>query len=199
MAALYAAKHGVDWVGDASVDGYDLETARNKIVREVLPLDANGVVWIDSDMVVEQDQIVRLVSHAKDHPFVSGVAHQRKPIHNPCIFHYDEARNVFAPYDEYPANVATHLDGTGFSFVWTSIDLLKEIQGHPNFDEKEGWFPLKKAVGGFQEDLEFCLRARWVGVRPLVDTSLLIGHLGDPPVIGREDYVREREIWRRAR
>jgi hypothetical protein len=201
LAVIHAAKRNVEWVGGASVDGYDLETARNKIVRAVIGDDADGIMWVDSDMSFPPDSITKLLETVREtgRAFVAAVGHQRRPIHNPCIFRYLPQHNAFLPLEGYPTDKRIEVDGTGFSFCWTSMDLLRSIKSHPKFVEREGWFPLKKAVGGHQEDLEFCLRAKWVGVKPLIETSLRIGHLGDAPFIHHEDFVREREKWRAER
>ena len=40
---------------------------------------------------------------------------------------------------------------------------------------------------GTGEDIQFCLAAKKVGARVFSDTSTVIGHLGNPPIIGDKE------------
>lgn len=197
VGIMVSAKYGASWEGDASPDKLGWAHGRNMIAQEVFEsdnLEGGGVMWIDSDIRHKPHDIASLLAsvHANGAQFVTGVYHQRKPIHNPVFYHFNKEKNLFQPFEEYPDNVFAPVDGCGFGFVYTSRDLIVRIAKHKKFDPKAGWFPDRRDVGGFGEDLSFCEQALWVGEQLFVNTAVQVGHTGDSKIIYKEDFLREK-------
>lgn len=194
VAMAHAANRGLVWVGDISVDRMGWAAARNTIAQAALDSEIDGLVWFDSDIMLAPDTISRLVDDSIRTPadFVSGIYHQRAPFHNPVFYHYDPERAIFQPAEDYTLNAIFPAGGCGFGCVWTSAALLQAIAAHPDFTPKGGWFPDKRDVGGFGEDLAFCDLARKAGFRLWVDSGIQVGHVGDGHIVTREDFLRER-------
>jgi hypothetical protein len=185
-AIMFAARHGVEWVGDASTNRVTFEAARNGSVRLVLDAaaecdaaQADAVLWVDSDVILPIDGIARLCAHGKD--FVTGIYTQREPPHFPLIAMFDSLRESFSWLTEWPTNVIMPIDGCGFGCVLTSTAMLRAI-GAP-------WFKFQK----YSEDLDFCVRARTAGYQLFVDTGILCGHLREPKPATVDDFVAVRD------
>jgi len=74
--------------------------------------------------------------------------------------------------------------------VYTSKGLIERIAKHKKFDPQGGWFPDRRDVGGFGEDLSFCEQAMRVKTQLYVNTAIQLGHSGDPYVVTQADFQR---------
>jgi len=192
IAMMGASNRGLRWVGDASPDRQGWSAARNSVAQVVAddPDSVDGIVWVDSDIRVPPDAIVRLLVHSLD--FVSGLYHQRAPVHNPVFYGWSDKKQMFQPADDYLVDVVAPTDGCGFGFVWTSTKTIMTIAKHKDFDSKGGWFKDLRDGGGFGEDLNFCRLAMKAGIQLHIDTGIQVGHAGELGVVTREDFLREK-------
>lgn len=165
-AIMHAAEHGHTWIGDSSPDRMGWTVARNKIVEGVIQTEADYVCWVDSDVILPPFAFTELLR--TQHDFVTGIYHQRHPPHYPLIAHYNQDRDTFAWYVEWPQNVIAPIDGCGFGCVVTSTKLLKALD--------PPWFHYEK----FSEDFDFCRKAARAGFQLYVHTGVQCGHLQDP-------------------
>lgn len=186
MAVAHATAHGVNWVGDVSTDRVVHDGARNASAKAAIDCGADGIVWIDSDMIIPIDGITRLVAYADTYDFVSGVYFQRHPEHYPLVYAYDPEVDAFRHMLKWPTGVIFPAGAVGFGFCYTSTKMLKRMREELPEDTAKGWFNWTK----FSEDITFCYRARKLGYQPHVDTALLCGHLGDSTEITVEDFKR---------
>lgn len=195
-AVMHASNRGLLWAGDASPDRQGWSAARNTVAQHVWEnqAESDGVMWIDSDIVVPADAITRLLLWAQDgYDFVTGIYHQRMPVHNPILYSYNPALEVYQPAEEYPANTLAPADGCGFGFVWTSTKLIAAVRNAKTFDPHGGWFKdTRDQKGGFGEDMSFCWQAARAGFQLYVDTGVQVGHSGEPTVVTREHYLAAR-------
>lgn len=187
VAMMHATNHGgVRWVGDVSPNKVMWSTARNAAVRLALEADdvthADGILWVDSDVVLPQDAITRLVAENKD--FITGIYVQREPPHFPLVANFDAVRKTFSWFIEFPPNVVAPVDGCGFGCVLTSLKMLKAL--------KAPWF----AFETYSEDFDFCLRARAAGYQLFVHTGVLCGHLRDPLAATFDEFKTIRDSGR---
>jgi hypothetical protein len=199
VAMMVASRYGLTWVGDASPDRMGWASARNTVAQLLLETEeATGIMWVDSDIRQKPRDMTMLLASAKDFSaeFVSGVYHQRMPLHNPVFYNYNKKIEKFQPCDEYPDNVFAPSEGCGFGFVYTSRKLIEAIAKLPTFDPEKGWFPDERDSGGFGEDLSFCWQAMQAKVQLYVNTGVQVGHSGDPYVVYKEDHVRELALGR---
>lgn len=194
VATMAASKHGVDWVGDVSPDKMTYMDARNHCAEALMldPSKADGIMWVDSDMVPETNSIWQLIATAKDHQldFVSGVYHSRRGRYQPLFYSYNPASDTFLQNYTYELGKIVPAGGCGFGFVWTSTKLIQAIQELPGFATTRGsWFP-DHHWGDVSEDLAFCRLAHKAGFQPWVNTSIQVGHLGENEVITRDHFLR---------
>jgi len=198
-AVMFAANRGVKWAGDSSPDKMGYGAARNTGVQHVLRTvpDAHGIMWVDSDIEVGIDKIARLLDTANHggYDFVSGVYHQRTGYHNPVFHGWSDEKQCFQPAQDYPPNTVGMADGCGFGFVYTSMRMLRDISLSEKFEARSGWFPDKRDVGGFGEDLTFCWLAKQAGYQLYVDSGVQVGHLGDACFVYEADFRRKQKEW----
>lgn len=187
VAMMHATNHGgVTWVGDVSPNKVKWDAARNAAVRLALEsqaaTEADGILWVDSDVVLPQEAITRLVLERKD--FITGIYAQREPPHFPLVANFDAAKGTFSWFIEFPPNVVAPIDGCGFGCVLTSMRLLRALEAP--------WFAFAK----YSEDFDFCLRAGKAGFQLFVHTGVLCGHLRDPIAATFEDFKAIRDSGR---
>jgi hypothetical protein len=177
VATWHAQRHGnVVWVGDMSPNRMKFDVARNLIAQTVCnETDADYIFWCDSDIILQQDAISRLVSHDLD--FVTGLYFQRPAPHWPLVASKLPGENgSFQWIVKWPLGALFPADGCGFGCVLTSTKMLKAM--------KKDWFTYEK----FSEDFDFCIKARRAGFQLMVDSSVLCGHLPDPEPVTFETY-----------
>jgi hypothetical protein len=174
MACMYAAAHGVRWVGESSPDRMTVINARNSAVNLALGVGADGVMWIDYDMVPEMGDITRLLGHKKQ--FVSGLYRNRSQPQGYITARWDALMEEFIPHSVVNRGLVP-MDAAGFGFMFTARELLRALP-KPHF----GRFGSGSYAG---EDLYFCHKAMTMFPRTqlYVDTDMAIGHLGEPEVI----------------
>jgi len=199
VAIMYAANRGALWAGDASVDRMSYGKARNIATQYALNQqpDADGIVWVDSDIKPQPHQIAQLL-HVARHgklEFLTGVYFQREGVHNPVFHAWNEDMKTFQPAEAYPARTLGKADGCGFGFVYTSLKLMRDVAFSKNFDPEVGWFPDRRDTGGFGEDLSFCQMVKDAGHQLYVDTGIIVEHEGQVQYVGEADFEREREAW----
>ncbi len=199
VATMHASNHGVIWAGDASPDRLGYSAARNTGAQHTLGLyqEAEGIMWVDSDMKLEPDQISRLLGCAKanDLEFLSGVYHQRTGYHNPVFYGWNVDKKCMQPAYDYAPNTLDKADGCGFGFVYTSSKLLYDIAMSKDFDIKTGWFPDKRDAGGMGEDLTFCRLAMLAGHQLWVHTGIQVCHQGNPKWVSEEHFRQKQAEW----
>jgi hypothetical protein len=197
ISMMVAGNHGVVWSGDASPDRMGYSAARNRAANEVFltQQDYDGIMWVDSDMIVGPQDITNLLFTVADQgkTFLTGLYHQRLPPFKPVIYEYDEKVEKFRSCDGYPDNMVAPTGGCGFGFVYTGIDVINAIEKLPDFDPFSGWFPDKRDSGGCGEDLSFCKMANLAKKQLYVHTGIQLGHAGDKKIITKEDYLREKK------
>jgi hypothetical protein len=188
-ALIHAARCGVEWIGDISLDDVkptSLDKARNGMVERALMGDEAGVVdgvfWCDADVVLPFDAIAQLVSHQKD--FVTGMYYQRYPPHFPIVGYFDAAEQGARWLTHWTPEAVLPVDLCGFGCVWTSMALLRALE--------RPWF----AFGELSEDLTFCRQARRRGFQLYVDTRVQCEHLGYRQQVTEEMFRDTWALWR---
>jgi hypothetical protein len=195
LGIMVAANNGVEWVGDASPDRMIFSFARNQAAQSLMNGGgkelADGIMWIDSDIRSKPSDIANLLLSVRDYKadFVTGVYHQRNDPMAPVIYEHDTRDGKFRTISSYPLDVFMPMGGCGFGFCWTSTELISAIANLKSFDKKRGWFPDDRDSDGNGEDLNFCDQAIKAGFQLYANTSIRVGHSGDPRVITLEDYI----------
>ena len=152
--------------------------SRNKLAAMALEMEADYILWLDSDMVFNPDTLTRMLKVLDENPDIdvlSGLYFRRGAPFTPVLFSKleigDDGLLVFEDYTEIP-DERFDIAGCGFGCVLMRTDLLIDIAA------KEGggvWFtPLANAG----EDCAFCIRARREGYKIVCDPSIELGHMG---------------------
>lgn len=140
---------------------------RDKLAKRAIEGNFSHVLWLDSDMIFTEDLLDDLMYSGK--PFVTGIAHGRRPPHVSCIFN-----KIYPSIDrweghDYPSGVFK-IAGCGFACVLIKTEIIKAVY------EKNGtaFFPMRE----LGEDLAFCKRATDLGFEIWAEPSVWLGHIG---------------------
>jgi GT2 family glycosyltransferase len=127
-------------------------------------------MWVDSDMILPKNTLVRLLSHDKD--IVAGV-YSYKVLGNKEVVakrFQDETREEYDNLTIKEIKESSGLievDGFGFGCVLTKVSVFKEIP-YP-------WFIYTQEMG---EDIFFCRKAQNEEYKLWLDTDVICGHIG---------------------
>ena len=143
--------------------------ARNLLAREAIESGADRVLWIDSDMVFDEDLMIRLGEDLDaGWDMVCGLYFKRELPVTPVIYsdiNVEECKTRV--YMNYPKDAMFAINGCGFGAVMMTTELLKRVGDYP-------FTPLPK----LSEDLSFCARATDAGARIACDSRIKVGHVG---------------------
>lgn len=164
----------VDLITRLKDDGIDFETkilsgtlvyaARDKLAHHAINNKFTHVLWLDADMVFNDDLLDDMMWSEKD--FVTAICHARRKPYMPCVFKNLQAVERF---DDYP-NELFEVAGCGMACVLMKAEILYTVM------LKHGTcFCPTRELG---EDLAFCDKARSLGYKIFADPHVVIGHIG---------------------
>ena len=163
--AMRLAKDGVDF--DVCFKGGTLVyNGRDSLAADAVNEGYTHVLWLDADMVFNDDIVYRLLECGKQ--FVTGVYHSRHAPYSSCIFSKIETTSA-EKVTEYPAELF-EIAGCGFGIVLTETSLLRDVY------RKYGY--CFQPTPEYGEDIAFCMRAKEVGCRLWCEPSVKAGHIG---------------------
>lgn len=149
--------------------------ARNKLAAQAVKLEADYILWLDSDMTFQPDTLRRLFKtmEEQDADIVSGLYFRRSAPYTPVAF--DKVKineDGTSSHQDYtgPLTGVHEVEGVGFGCVLMKAQCLLDV-----FGQYGGGF---NPLGGFGEDLSFCWRARQLGFKLVLDTDIKLGHIG---------------------
>lgn len=152
--------------------------ARNALAKVALEGSFDRILWLDSDMSFGSGLFKRFSEHLDlGREFVTGLYVTRKTPVRPVIFKrcyitqpgkFPEAHAEY--FEDYPRDDLFEVEGCGFGAVMMTVDLLRRVMNELG----QPFTP----VGGFGEDLSFCLRAKEAGAKLWCDSSIKLGHVG---------------------
>ena len=157
--------------------------ARNALVNEFLKTDAEELLFIDADVIVEPDDVMRLLAQSTDRDILCGMYPRRAKDKNFFLDLYRDDTDALV-FDGPLMRV--NRVGTGFMLIKRHV-IEKLIADHPewNVENRQGDghvsavfdFAIKdgKYVG---EDYLFCDRAREAGFKVWVDVEICLPHVG---------------------
>lgn len=167
--------------------------SRNDLAMQAIQTGFDWVFWLDSDMVFQQDILVRMleVAREKDLDFLSGLYFRRTVPYTPVAFDHLEVNEngdcEWSEFEELPQSLF-EVGGCGFGGVLVKTEVLAKVQ------EKFGnmFFPIAQ----MGEDLSFCWRARQCGYKVWMDPTIVLGHVGYS-VINRKFYESYKSVSER--
>jgi len=160
--------------------------------------DATCLLFIDSDILFKPEDVSRIFQDVENgYDLIGGIFAVRGGTQT-SSFGIGGKANLDGKIHEY--------EYIASGFMAISANLLRRIRDetplpllHPNdlkfypfFEEKQ--YPDRAGEGIFlSEDYDFCEKARAIGVKPYVDTSVQLGHLGEYTYT-LHDIIRNQEI-----
>ena len=156
--------------------------SRNKLAGYAVDMEADYVLWLDSDMVFQPDTLERMIRVLDEHPeidILSGLYFRRGQPFTPVLYKKlelnAEGKTEWEDYINIPDKLF-EVAGCGFGCVLMRADCLFGIAA------KEGggtWFTPYLDCG---EDCAFCIRAKDNGYRIFCDPDIDLGHMAYTPV-----------------
>lgn len=195
---LFDQQHGWNnYAGELiNTSGANICKSRNEIIRRFLTQTDSEWAWlIDSDMVIKEDTLPRLLcaaefSGAKIIGALCCMIGPEGPI--PTIYQLGDwsKGEVTRVMLDYPDNTVMQVAGTGFGCLLIHRSVLE------HFAQQDLQYPFvyEAQVNGqwVSEDLMFCLRANDAGFPVFVDTSTHVGHAKGSTVWWPEDIRKGR-------
>ena len=143
--------------------------------------DYDYIMWVDSDMVFEPEDLFKLLEHDKD--IVSGVYKMSDNVNYATVETMDE--EFFEQWLHYPFLNQKTIDrkkGKIFTCAYTGMGWMLckygvfEKMTYPYFYPRKQAWPQYNWEEFVWDDVEFCLRAKEAGFDVWVDPNLRIGH-----------------------
>ena len=170
--------------------------ARDKIFEFAEKENADWVFFMDSDMVIPNDILIKLDKH--NVPMISGMAFKRTPPYQPCFYTKVEIKeDTHKPYCEspiqFPDKGILECQGLGMACCFIRKEVWKNTAHKVTEKCERTWFFPYPGVG---EDLSFCLRARKAKHKMYVDLSINVGHISTVPItkeyfeIARDEHIK---------
>jgi hypothetical protein len=191
----------------AETDG--LPKARNAVVREFLEnRDAAWLYWTDTDMGFSPDIVDRLMADAdpEERPIVGALAFTQRQeqsdgmggwrtLATPTIFDWGEDgdQEGFIVRWDYGFEALQECGGTGSACILIHRSVFEKIAEEFGYDKwyDRWWNPKMERL--VSEDLTFCLRAKTVGCRVFVDSSVKTTHQ-KYMWLQEQDYMNQRVL-----
>jgi hypothetical protein len=165
--------------GISAIDG-----ARNRMASDALSQGLDELMWIDSDIVFDPDDVEILRQH--DLPLVCGIYPKKSRRQFACAFLPEMRQVVFGI-----KGGVIELLYCGFGFTLTRRELYETMQQQLRLPVCNQHFqsPLVPYFGPMvsgecekawylSEDFSFCERARRCGFRVMADTTIRLWHVG---------------------
>lgn len=155
--------------------------ARDRIAKKAINEGYTHVLWLDSDMIFNDDLVDDLMFCGKS--FVTGIYHARRKGYASVIFK-DISINSIERFEEYP-NDTFQIAGCGFGCVLTETELLKAVCMNMG--------TMFTPLPDLGEDIAFCKRATDLGYKLWCEPSVVCGHIGHITI-----YPEDHELWKKT-
>lgn len=154
--------------------------ARNKLSNKAINEKYTHVLWLDSDMVFNEQVVDDLMFCGKE--MVCGAFVSRRPPYGPCIYTSIRKNNI-EKVKEF-GTTPFRVDGCGFACVLTTVELLQAVT------QKFG--TTFQPTDYYGEDLAFCWRVGQIGREIWCDPTVRPGHIAHVPVYAGEHLFAEK-------
>lgn len=158
----------------AMKSGSLIYTSRNDLATQAIQIDADYVMWFDSDMVFKPDTMVRMLDtmQKNDIDILTGLYFRRVPPYSPVLFDKLEMKGEVCLWSEFKTipEGLFEVGGCGFGCVLMKTDVF--------FDVQSRFGNMFAPIANTGEDIAFCWRARNCGYKIVCDPSVICGHVG---------------------
>ena len=133
------------------------------------------ILWLDDDHVFNPDLLCYLARNG-DKDIVSALYYGREKA-LPVVYVKDKNPDKYTHYPLiWPPAVLCEVDAVGFGACLMRRDVLDRVP--------PPWFRFENCG----EDIYFCVNAKEHGVKIWLDATYQLGHIGEPTIVGREQY-----------
>ena len=146
------------------ITGTLVYAARDKLAIHAINHNYTHVLWLDSDMIFDDELLYDLQFSHKD--FVSGVARSRRPPYVSCLF---SDLSAIQRIEQYP-NDTFRIAGCGFACVLIKTEIMAKV--------REKYHTCFLPMIDLGEDLAFCYRAQQLGYPIWAEPAVKLGHIG---------------------
>jgi hypothetical protein len=145
--------------------GSTLSNNRNQVFNQVKRKNSS-LLFIDSDIVFEMEDVVKIEEHLQKYDAVCGVYSLTFPPYNPTLFKRVENDYEFMPI---PSEFS-EIGACGGGFLGISKHAMEVLEDSPFTNQWEGTVQ-------HGEDVSFCHYARSKGLKIWVDPSIKVGQV----------------------
>jgi hypothetical protein len=156
---------------------------RDKLTQKAMKENFTHVLWLDSDMIFNEDILDNLMFSGK--PFVTGIAHGRRAPHMSCLFKSVWPSPTRWEGHNYP-NETFKVGGCGFACVLIKTEILAKVW----VTNGSAFFPMRE----LGEDLAFCKRAVELGFEIWAEPTVWLGHIGHLTVYPEYEDVYQDSV-----
>lgn len=161
--------------------------ARNLLASVSIRMGTKYHFFVDTDMELPPDALVRLMSHKKD--ICSGFAYKRQTPYTPTTMKWNKKKLIFE-WRDWANKGLRRIDGIGMFCCLIRTKVFEQ------FGEKEVPFDSRHKR---QEDLDFCLKVTNKGFSIWCDTDFEIIHLGNQERVGRKYFLMYQQFEKEIR
>lgn len=171
--------------------------ARNNLVDLAIINECEYILMLDDDMIVPEDLFGRLKAHDKE--IVGALYYQRGGAYHPVLMkqknlkHGLKGIDFINHFDPCILKPGLHkMDVIGGGCMLIKVDSFRKIP--------QPYFWIDGITG---TDVHLCNQFKEAGVQPYVDTSIELGHVGDPEIVNSRtlpNYTRalgevNEQLW----
>ena len=156
------------------IEGSLVYDSRDAIAKFAVENGFDYILYVDSDMVFDSNDLNRLLAHDVD--ICTGLYVTRNGENNNVIYSDVITRRRF-PYREPKliTDMATsgygQVSACGFGFCLIKTSVIKSMLKRYKSLFEPQW--------GMGEDIAFCIRARKCGYKIMIDRDVKLGHIGE--------------------
>lgn len=171
IANLDWGEHSVEYTHSDGAGVYGIAQARNRLVMKALDGGYDKLFMIDSDMIVPEDAIEKLLE--PEEKIVIGVARYKNDSGRAPIFRYttDSTGSDAWLWDEIPDG-RFEIKSGGVACAMIDVEMLRRM--------KRPWFVWEERANGTYvgEDIVFYEKLQQMGIHPWADGRVRCGHIG---------------------
>ena len=155
--------------------------SRNYLATAAVKMEADYILWLDSDMVFPSDTLERLWKDRDKGDIVTGIYYRRVEPYKPVLYSRLDIDDNGCQWEncEDIKDEIFEVEGCGFGCVLTPTNVFIDVMNR--------FGNMFSPINGVGEDLSFCWRAKQCGYNIVADPGIPLGHVGH--------YVVDRKFY----
>ena len=149
-----------------------LDEARNKIVKTAIEFECDYIFFIDSDTLIQREQLERLIDHDKD--AITGISYMKTSPYYSLIRKRIGYR-IYSPIEPSSDKELIKIDGAGFGCFLVKMSALNNIE-YPWF--RWHFYKYENKWLHIGEDLFFCEQLGNANINIYCDPTVQCVHIG---------------------